>query len=180
MTADTQTQDTMPLELLRLTPEWKKATERQQLMVESYIASGGDKVFAVMSAYRVKDRETARKMQYDSFSRPAVVAILNLYHRVTPRDAFLRDVERAVRNRKLTVAQIRALELQARLNGWERPEGLPHSNGYVSSEPDESDSAATENTAPRFKAGDIAVREGKKFLVTKVREDGTVSEADPL
>lgn len=168
------TKGTMPLELLRLDQCFMRLTEKQKLLIESYVASGGDKVGSVLAAYHVKDRETARKMSYDSFSRPAVVEVLNAYWGLTPFESFKRDVSRAVRNKRLSVAQIRALELQARVNGWGIV-NLPHLNRYA---PSETSQAAQSET--KFRVGEICTQDGQRFRVTSIDADGHPLTADAV
>lgn len=166
---------TMPIELLRIEPCFVRLTERQKLMIETYITSGADKVLSVLTAYHVKDRETARKMSYEAFSRPAVIQVLNAYWGVTPFEAFKRDVERAVRNKSLSVAQIRALELQARVSGWGCA-NIPNSHGHDEREPE----AETGTSPARFSVGDTCQVDGKPYRVTAVDENGRPTSGEPL
>ncbi len=176
-----QIKRTMPIELLRLEPCFIRLTERQKLMIETYITSGADKTLSVLTAYHVKDRETARKMSYESFSRPGVIQVLNAYWGVTPFEAFKQDVERAVRNKSLSVAQIRALELQARLNGWSST-NLPNLHGH--DEPDAEskiETTATSEVSPeRFQVGDICFQDGQKYRVTSIDANGQPLTADEV
>jgi hypothetical protein len=105
------------------------------MFIESWIASDGDRVFSTSSAYDCAHAEAARSFSYEVLSSPAVIACLAAYYQDDPLAEFKSQVSRAVRNSRLTTAQIRALELMARLNGW-GDSSLPNRNGY---EPVESE-----------------------------------------
>jgi hypothetical protein len=109
-------------------------TARQQLLIENFILSGGDKIFSVKSAYDTSTDEVARVMSYTRFADASVVEVLNLFFGVTPREALQQLVDRAVRRNqrgnKLTVAEVRALELKCELAGF-TDDKLQKLNGYV-------------------------------------------------
>jgi len=108
----------MPIEKLRLEKCYIDLTPKQKKLVEAYIATGGDRVQSVLSAYDVKDVENARVHAYAFFGNARVIACLTVYFQDDPLNVFKEQVWRAYRNKKLTVAQVRSLELLCELNGW--------------------------------------------------------------
>src|ERR1700691_2233198 len=108
----------MTIEELRLQDCYLGLRPKQRMFIEGWIASGGDRGFSTSSAYDCKHADVARAFSYEGLSRPAVVACLAAFYQDDPLKEFKDQVGRAVRNSRLTTAQIRALELMARLNGW--------------------------------------------------------------
>jgi hypothetical protein len=119
----------MTIEELRQQECYLDLRPKQRMFIEGWIASGGDRVFATSSAYDCAHAEAARSFSYEVLSSPAVIACLAAFYQDNPLAEFKDQVSRAVRNRNLTTAQIRALELMARLNGW-GDSSLPSRNGY--------------------------------------------------
>lgn len=115
----------MTIEQVRSTPEFHKLTPQQRFAVETFSASG-DKILAIRAAYSTKSREVARVMASELFASPRVRAVLDLLEGKTAFEMFKDRVDRAVKSGgKLCDAEIRALELQAKINGWTRPKNLP-------------------------------------------------------
>ena len=103
---------------LRRSQVFLELTPKLRTMIENYLANGYDKTAAVKSAYDCKSIETARTMSFELFAKPSVQAVLAHYFQEDPREAFIREVDRAVRNPRVTDAQVEALRLQALANGW--------------------------------------------------------------
>jgi hypothetical protein len=125
----------MTIEELRQQKCYSDLRAKQRMFIESWIASDGDRVFATSSAYDCAHAEAARSFSYEVLSSPAVIACLAAFYQDDPLKEFKDQVGRAVRNSRLTTAQIRALELMARLNGW-GDSSLPNRNGYEPVEPE--------------------------------------------
>ena len=106
----------IPIEQLRQTLEFQGLTPKQQLLVESYIASGGDKLFATQSAYQNKTQEFARQNSYFYFANARVKAVLNLWLGKTERELLIEAVEDQIRHaEKGSVAMQRLLSQLATL-----------------------------------------------------------------
>jgi len=114
----------MDLENLVKTQEYNRLTPKQRMFVSTYIQSGletgiYDQVTAVKSAYDCKNEESARIMGYSMLANINVIQVLNRHFGTEPIDQFLVTLERAIRNRNLTVAQFHALKLYCDLKGFE-------------------------------------------------------------
>ena len=115
----TITKARMTMDDLRLTPEFRKLTSAQKMMVETYIASGGDKILAVRSAYATKSHEVARVMSYEAFQSPRVRAAINLLEQKSAFDIFIEKVDSLIdKGTRITDAEVAALALEAKLKGW--------------------------------------------------------------
>lgn len=102
---------------LAQTPEYQQLTNKQKLFVITYVGSGMvdgdyDGTEAALTAYKCKSRETARIMSYSLLANIKIVSVLNRHFNAEPRDEFLKALDRAIRNKKLTMAQVSALRLK--------------------------------------------------------------------
>jgi hypothetical protein len=133
-------QTRMPLEELRLTPEFQKLTQKQQLFCSTYCAGGiadgtYDAVLATHTAYACKSMEVARIMSYSMMANIRIISVLNRHFNTTPTQELLVQIDRAINNKKLTVAQLNALKLKCDLLGlstgligptYTRPSAVPN------------------------------------------------------
>ena len=113
----------MPLEELEKTWEFQRLTSKQRLFVQTYCAAGMvdgkyDAVAAIQTAYPCKSIEVARVMSYSLMGNIKIVAVLNRHFGSDPVDSFLASLDRAVRNKDLTLAQLGALRLQCEVLGY--------------------------------------------------------------
>jgi len=113
----------MPLEELQNTPEYQKLTQKQRLFVATYCEGGRvsgtyDPVWATNTAYACKNLEVARIMSYALMANIRIIAVLNRHFNTAPIEEFLLQLDRAIRNKKLTVAQIQALRLKCEILGF--------------------------------------------------------------
>lgn len=113
----------LTLEQIKDTQEYSILTGKQQLFVETYIRGGidtgtYDPKSAAMIAYSCKSLEVARIMSYALMSNIRIVAALNRHFNREPLEAFLIQVDRAIINKKLTVAQFNALKLKGDILGY--------------------------------------------------------------
>src|SRR5579864_2503363 len=113
----------LTLEEIKTTQEYSILTGKQQLFIETYIRSGldtgtYDPVLAAQTAYTVKNRENARVMSYALMANIRIVAVLNRHFAKEPLAEFIEQVDRAIRNKKLSVAQLQALKLKGDLLGY--------------------------------------------------------------
>jgi hypothetical protein len=105
------------------TPEYGRLTGKQKLWVSTYIAGGEkdgnyDPVYATKVAYECKSKETARVMSYSLVQNIRIAEILNMHFNKSPNEEFLRDLDRAVKNKHLTPSQLGALRIKAELFGY--------------------------------------------------------------
>jgi len=105
------------------TPEYKKLRRKQKLFVATYIQSGidtgtYDATGSVLASYACADWETARRMSYGLLKNVKIAEVLNLHFSLTPRERFIASLNRAIRNKKLTMAQFRALQQKAESLGF--------------------------------------------------------------
>jgi hypothetical protein len=113
----------LSLEELQTTLEYQKLTQKQQLFVATYCAGGlldgnYDHVAATRTAYECKSLEVARIMSYALMANIRIVAVLNRHFNATPIEEFIVMLDRAIRNRKLTTAQLLALKLKGDVMGF--------------------------------------------------------------
>ena len=113
----------LTIEEIKATQEYSILTGKQQLFIETYCQSGidtgtYDPKSAAMIAYSCKSLEVARIMSYALMSNIRIVAALNRHFNREPLEAFLIQVDRAIINKKLTVAQFNALKLKGDILGY--------------------------------------------------------------
>jgi hypothetical protein len=113
----------LTLDQIKDTQEYSILTGKQQLFVETYCQSGidtgtYDPILAAMTAYVCKSQENARVMSYALMANIRIVAALNRHFNREPIEEFLVQIDRAIRNKKLTVAQMQALKLKADVCGF--------------------------------------------------------------
>jgi hypothetical protein len=113
----------MPLAELEKLPEYQKLTPKQQLFIATYTEGGlvdgnYDAVAAVMTAYQCKSIEVARVMSYTMLANIRIIEVLNRHFGREPKEQFLLDLDRAIRNNRLTNAQLQALRLKCDILGY--------------------------------------------------------------
>lgn len=118
----------LPLSELEKMPEYIRLTPKQKLFVATYCEGGlvdgnYDPIAATQTAYHCKSLEIARVMSYALLSNIRIVYVLNRHFGSTPIEEFVSILDRAIQNKKLTVAQIKAIELKAKVMGFDS--GLP-------------------------------------------------------
>jgi hypothetical protein len=150
--------------------------------VQRFLEAGVlDPIAATKASYVCKTDESTRTLGCQLLANPKIILVLNRFFGTTPEQAFLKQVQNAIYNRKLTIAQIRALELQCQVLGLAN--GFPRSRDINLSELDSQPKhrrgrprkdASTEAEAPttRFKVGDLCTQAGKKYRVTSIDAKG--------
>lgn len=118
-----ETRQRLTLDELMETAEYQELTPKQQLFVATYVAGGiatgkYDRLDATQKAYVCKSIESARVMSYTMMGNIRVIAAINRHFNAEPIEEFLKEVNRAIRNRKLSIAQLQALKLKADLLGF--------------------------------------------------------------
>src|ERR1700676_754803 len=129
----TEPRKRMSVDDLRLTPEFQRLTQKQQLFVVTYCAGGlldgnYDPIEATRTAYQCKSAEVARIMSYSVVANIKIVAVLNRHFNTEPIEEFLVLVDRAIRNKHLTIAQLQALKLKGDILGYTTR--LPGTNNF--------------------------------------------------
>lgn len=119
----------MSLEELEKTQEYQRLTQKQRLFVATYCEGGRisenyDPVMATNIAYKCKSMEVARIMSYSLMANIRIIAILNRHFGTQPVDEFLAVLDRAINNKKITIAQLGALKLKCDILGLANK--LPH------------------------------------------------------
>lgn len=99
----------LSFEELRETREYQQLTPKQQLWVATYTSNGYDAVAATRTAYAVRSAENARVLSYAMLGNIKIIAILNIHFGVSPTEELLTAIDRAIRNKKITLAQVYAL-----------------------------------------------------------------------
>src|SRR5947209_5730142 len=74
---------------LERTPEWRALSVQQRFFVQSYLASGNDRLFATNCAYGSATDESARTASYHIMRQKKIQAALNRYFNKGPRELFL-------------------------------------------------------------------------------------------
>ena len=103
---------------IRKLPSYLDLTEKQRALVLEFTKNGGDKVAAVIAVYAHKSANGARVASYAYFKNPRVRRCLDEVFRVTKKDQYIREIDEAVRNPKLAMAQVEALAAKGRLLGF--------------------------------------------------------------
>jgi hypothetical protein len=126
-------------------------TEPQKKLVETFLQTGS-KLKAVQAAYKCGSEKSARVMSYPVFRLPNVIACLAVANGSDPeREKFNAELERMIRNRKVTRNQISAMRLLAQTRGYLVT--LPEPNAENAGEPQ------------KFAIGSIIVQDGKRYEV---------------
>lgn len=108
----------LTLDQLRKTSEFLRLTSKQQLWISTYVENAYDPIFATQTAYHCKNAESARIMSYGLMANPKIIAALNAHFNLDPRAEFLRELDRAIVDKKFTPAQFKALQLKAQVLGY--------------------------------------------------------------
>lgn len=111
------------LDDLVLTPEYQRLTQKQRLWIATYIAGGMldgnyDPIAATRTAYECKTPEVARIMSYSVMMNMRIIEVLNRHFNKAPIEEFLTLLDRAIHNKKVTIAQVNALKLKADILGF--------------------------------------------------------------
>ncbi len=138
--------------------------------VQNFLDKGTfDPLTSTKAAYQCATEESARTFGYQLMAHPKILLTLNRFFGDSPEQAFLKQVEKAIYRRRLTIAQIRALELLCRVNGWAN--GMPHSKDIKLSLPEsdeneiDADESSVEHAAQLFPIGAVIVQDGRKYQV---------------
>lgn len=107
----------MPFVELYKTEEFQRLTKKQQAFIKAYCVDY-DAVRAVRAAYACKSDEVARIMSYPLLMNINIISVLNRHFGTDPIEDFLKTLDRAIRNKHLTIAQIAALKLYSDVKGW--------------------------------------------------------------
>jgi hypothetical protein len=179
-----QTEQRMSLSDLSRTPEFNQLSLKMEKFVAIYLQSlistgTADVLAAVKGArYNCKSDQNARILGFQLLANPKIVLVLNRFFGVTPTEAFRKQVQKAISNKKLSVAQVRALELYSNINGFEKTAVGVVSKAVSDKNHGHEDEPATV-TAQRFSVGDICVQDGQRFRITSVDLNGAALTAEP-
>lgn len=163
----------MSLDELTHTVEFAHLSPKMATFVRTYVQTfldtgTFDPLLATKTGYDCKSDLSARTFGYQLLSNAKIILCLNRFFGSSPEEAFLRQVEKAIYSRKLTIAQVRALELQCKLNGWEN--GIPRSRDLHMTGPetdDEPQPKAETSSAQKFHVGQLVTqRDGAGVLHT--------------
>ena len=137
--------------------------------VQSFLDTGTfDPLSATKASYHCSNDESARTFGYQLMANAKILLTLNRFFGESPEQSFLKQVEKAIYSRRLTIAQVRALELLCRANGWAN--GIPRSKNIKLSEPEvaedaEADESSVALAAQLFPIGAVIVQDGKRYEV---------------
>jgi hypothetical protein len=120
-----ETEQRMSFYDLVCTPEFKQLSPKMGQFVLTYLQSvldgEADALAAVKAAsYNCKSDENGRILGFQLLASPKIILVMNRFFGVSPTEAFLKQVRKAISNKKLTIAQVRALELYSNINGFEK------------------------------------------------------------
>jgi len=112
-----------PLSEIEKTPEFQRLRKKQKLFVATYIQAGVDTgvydpVEATLAAYTCQNWAVVRRMSYGLLNNTKIAEVLNFHFSPTPRERFIATLNRAIRNKKLTMAQFRVLQQKAESLGF--------------------------------------------------------------
>ena len=113
----------MTLDELEKTREYQVLTKQQRFFIQSYVSGGMidghyDAVAAINMSYTCKNDNVARVMSYRQLDNIKIIEVLNRHFGLDPSDTFLTSLDRAVRNKHLTLAQLGALRLKCEVYGF--------------------------------------------------------------
>lgn len=113
----------LSIDEIEATQEYQQLTPKQRLFVSTYCDGGirngvYDPISATLLAYKCKNPESARVMSYALMGNIRIVAALNRHFNAEPIEQFLVEIDRAIRNKSLSIAQLQALKLKADLLGF--------------------------------------------------------------
>lgn len=110
-------------------PSFVRLSECQKTFVLTYVETGGNRDAAAKAAFSGKP-ESIRTIGYLVLSKPHVRKCIDEAMQMSRRDQFMRDLDDAIRNPKLTMAQVHALVAKGRalrliprdyaVGGWEK------------------------------------------------------------
>jgi hypothetical protein len=81
------------------TPEWHRLSVQQKFFVQSYLASGNDRLFATHCAYNAEG-ESARTVSYHIMRQKKIQAALNRYWNRSLRDIEIQELEADIKASK--------------------------------------------------------------------------------
>jgi Fe2+ or Zn2+ uptake regulation protein len=143
--------DKITIEQLRKEQAYLNLTDPQRRLVEVFLETG-NKLKAVQAAYKCGSEKSARVMTYTVFRLPNVIACLAAANGSDPeREKFNAELQRMIRNRKVTRNQISVMRLLAQTRGYL----------FTLPEPD----AENESEPQKFAIGSIIVQDGKRYEV---------------
>lgn len=113
----------LPVSELEKLVEYQRLTPKQRLFIATYCAGGlvdghYDPVAACMTAYQCKSQEVARIMSYALMANIRIIEVLNRHFNTEPIDSFMVTLDRAIANKKLTIANLNALRLKSEILGF--------------------------------------------------------------
>lgn len=151
---------TMTMESFHTSHEFLSLTPKQRVWIKSFIASQ-DARHATVAAYGAETTEEYRAMLTAKVeSSPRVIAALDAFYQRSPRERFLRDLERDIKHSD-GIAKVEAQKLFAKVAGF-----VSDSNAKPESQP--------------VHIGDVVLVNGSKFRVTAIDANGSPTDGDPL
>jgi hypothetical protein len=81
----------------------------------------GSPIAAVIGAFNVKDFQTARVMASTYMRKSKVVRVLSEIAPAVVRDVLLRDVERAIRSKRISQPEVDLMRLRVQMLGLTEP-----------------------------------------------------------
>jgi hypothetical protein len=164
---------------LSRTQEFSHLSAKMGRFVLAYVqtlldSDTADPLAAVKYAYNCKNDESARTFGFQLLSNIKIVLTLNRFFGVSPSEAFLKQIEKAIYNPNLSVAAVDALKMHCDANGIQRSGvgivskvASDKNHGHKATEPKPATA-----TAQRFSVGDFCYQDGKKFRITSVDTTG--------
>jgi hypothetical protein len=161
----------MTLAELHLTQEFLSLTDKQRAWVDALIETQ-NALEATRRVYGdIGNRYVALRARQIEGSR-IITAVLDTFYARTPREKFIRDLERVLIHSNSGTERAGARSLYA-----EMVFGI----GGSSKNPDGDALGSRTETPARFRVGDIVIRADKtKLRVTAVDGEGRVTEGDPI
>ena len=174
----------LPLAELMQMREFQILTPKQRSWVSKYVTSGSvtgfyDPVAATADVYRTTPK-TAVIYSYELLGNRRIKRVLDLHFRRTELDSLMDDLGRAARlsiardlkhGGSLSIATIKAVQLLK-----------SHARQNPGAGIDAPDEAETQPDEPKktFSVGDHVWQESVEYVVTKLKTDGTIDDADPV
>lgn len=150
-------------------PEFGELTPSQRATVLAFCENPNDPVAAIQAGYNTPSKAAAQRLMHDIFKRPKILRALRLYYGVSAKAEFIRELDAAIANPRITVAKVRAMELYAKTMGW-----VPVGAG---GRPPKGEAKAATR---KFRLGEHVLLSGRECAVTKIDEDGRPVEVEPV
>jgi hypothetical protein len=163
MVVETANTGVMSLAEFQATREFLALTAKQRDWFTAYVETGD----ARLATERAYESKAPNLLTFQVQANARIVAALNRFFGVSPRDAFLKELSRTIQ-KESGMAKVHAQRLYAKLV-FAAEESFDQASSKHDAEP-----------SPKFAVGDICTQRGTKFRVTEVDSSGRPLAAEEV